>query len=378
MANVLTALAPVLYGDGRLVPGEPVGFLSAVDRRWNDQGVALGDTVKIPVIPLGTVGSITPGATFPSGNDTTPTSITMTLSNSAEYSFHLDMEEERSLENGGTNAIQFLKQSIGQGLRAIRNQIEAAVGTQCDITASRAVGTAGTTPFASNLTAAAQARQILLDNGAPLDDLHMVINSNAGVNLRALTQLNQVNTAGSPDLLRRGALGDLFGMDVVETAGVSSHVKGTGASYTTDTAGYAVGATSINLITGTGTILAGDILTVTGDTNQYIVKTALAGGVVVLQEPGLKVAIPTSATAVAVGANHASNIVLQRNAVVSVIRPALQPNGAIAEQLTLSDPKTGFSALLLRVPQNARVSWFLRCVYGQFTPNAFAMAKLLG
>lgn len=378
MANVLTSVAPVLYSDGRIVPREPVGLLNLTDNRWNDVGVALNDTVKIPISPVQTVGSISTGATFPSGTDRTFTSKTFTLGQTAETSWNLDAEQERSLANGGSNAIQALKQTINQGCRAIVNAIESYVCTVADKNASRAYGTAGTAPFGSTVADAANVRQILVDNGAPMVDLGLAINTTAGVNLRSLSNLFKVNEAGTGDMLRRGILGDLFGMQVAESAGIASHTKGTGASYTTDTAGYAVGSTAITLITGSGTILAGDVVTFAGDSNKYVVDTALTGGVVTLQEPGLKVAIATSATAITVGNNHASNIALFRNSLITVVRPALQPDGAICEQMVLSDPMTGLSFLLLRVPQNGRTSWFLRCVYDAFAPNPYGIAKLLG
>ena len=60
----------------------------------------------------------------------------------------------------------------------------------------------------------------------------------------------------------------LDGLSLVKTiraAGVKTPVKGTGAGYTSTAAGFAVGTTVIPLITGAGTILAGDTVTFAGE-----------------------------------------------------------------------------------------------------------------
>lgn len=76
---------------------------------------------------------------------------------------------------------------------------------------------------------------------------------------------------------------------------------GTGVGYTTNTTGYAIGATSIGLITGTGTIIAGDTVRFFGDGTYYTVGTGItAPGTLVLAGTGLQKAIPASATAVEV------------------------------------------------------------------------------
>jgi hypothetical protein len=205
----------------------------------------------------------------------------------------------------------------------------------------------------------------------------------AGADLRSVANLFKANEAGSADLLRQGILGQLYGFDLREDAQIAAVTKGTASGATTDAAGYAVGATTLTLASaGTGTILAGDVITFAGDSNKYVVKTGDSdvsnGGTIVLQEPGLKVAMSAATKAITVGGNFTPNLALARNAVKVVCRPALQPQGAIADQMTIADPETGLSFLMLRVPQNAQASYFLRTVYDAFAPNPYAIAIGLG
>lgn len=71
---------------------------------------------------------------------------------------------------------------------------------------------------------------------------------------------------------------------------------GTATGYKTNTAGYAIGATSITLTTGTGSIVAGDKIRFATDATLYTVATGIgAPGTVVIAAPGLLKPIPASA-----------------------------------------------------------------------------------
>ena len=382
MANVLSALQPILFSAARVVPRELTGILGAVDRDFTDQGVAKGDSVKVSVAPTLTAQNVTPGQVFTVGNDRTPTAVTLTLNQEQEVTWNLKPEEERSLMNAGV-AQDMLAQTIQQGIRTLVNKVELYTYGIARAAASRAYGTAGTTPFgtAADLTDISNVLKILLDNGCSVDDdKSLVIDTFAGLNLRGKQAgLFRVNEAGTSDLLRQGVLGDLQSFKIRESAQVGPIAKGTGTAYTSSAAGFAIGTTSIPLITGSGTILAGDAVTFAGDTNKYVVTTGIAApGTIVIQEPGLRVAIAAAATALTVGNIATANIALRRNSIKAVIRPSLQPVGAIAEQMTVSDPQTGLTFLLLRVPGNAITSWYMRIVYDAFAPNPYAIAQLLG
>lgn len=79
---------------------------------------------------------------------------------------------------------------------------------------------------------------------------------------------------------------------------------GTGEGYLVNNgAGYGIGATSIAVDTGTGTMLVGDQIKFAGHATLYTVATALTAGVVVIAAPGL-VATVADNEAVTVGPNQ--------------------------------------------------------------------------
>lgn len=378
MANNMLAVQPLLFSAARKVPRELVGIIGAVDTNFDDKGVALGDTVTVPVSPIATIAAYTPAQTFTVGADRTPTSKVLTLGQENVSSWNLTPEQERSLGNGG-NADDIFVQTVTQHMRAHCNAIESFVWGVARKAASRATGTAGTSPFATDQKPLANALKILLDNGAGNMDLAAVIDTTAGADLRKVANLFKVSEAGSADLLRAGVLGQLYNFDIRESAAVTTATKGTGASYTTDTAGYAVGATSITLITGTGTVLAGDVGTFAGDTNKYVVTTGVSGaGTIVIAEPGLKVAIAASATAMTIGNTATQNLCLRKDAVKLVARPGLQPAGGGYEQSTMTDPVSGLSFLVVRAVGDGIASWYMRTVFDAFAVNPYAIATLLG
>lgn len=376
MANVLAALSAILFSSARIIPTEMTGYLGAIGTDFDDKGVAVGGTVKVQSVPKLSVGATpVPSMAFAAGADRTPTTIDLILNQTAQVSWNLTAEEERQLLTS-ENAQETLRQTVEQGWRSLRNQIEAYLGTVAKNSASRAVGTAGTTPFGSNTNDLVDLQTLLKENGAG-DQRSLIMSLAASANLQKLSNLQKISEAGSAALLRDGVLGRLHGFDLRESAGVAAHTKGTGSGYLINSAALVAGSTTIPVDTGTGTILAGDVIAIAGDARKYVVKTALTGGNVVIQEPGLLGAVADNA-AVTVENNYTGNVGIDRNAMKAVIRPALQPNGAIAEQRVISDDKTGFSALFLRVPGDGMASWYMRTVYDAFAPNPYGIALFRG
>jgi hypothetical protein len=304
----------------------------------------------------------------------------MTISKSRGVRVRWNGEEQRGVNTGaGYNPI--LRDQFAQAMRTLTNEMEADLAGLYTTT-SRAYGTAGTTPFASDLSDTAQVRKILSDNGAPLSDLQMVIDTTAGAKMRTLSQLTKANEAADSSLLRQGVLLDVHGMAIRESAQVQNHDVGTGSGYTSDTAGYAIGATDITLITGTGTVLAGDTVTFAGDANKYVVETGVAApGVLKLAAPGLREPLAASAVAMTVqAAASVQNMGFARSAIVLATRaPARPEEGDQAEDvMMITDPRSGISFEVALYKQYRQISYEISAAWGykNFKPEHTAI--LLG
>lgn len=339
-ANTLTGLVPTIYEALDVVSRELTGFIPAVSRNSNGERAALNQTIMIPIAPQAALADNTPAVTAPNEGDETVGNVTMTISKSKHYPIRWNGEEQRGLINAGSYGGLLMNQ-FAQAFRTLANQIEVDLWTTAYQNSSRAYGTPGTAPFgtAGDLSDIAQVRKILDDNGAPQTDLHLVMGSAAMANLRGKQNvLFKVNESGTTELLRQGTIGELEGQMLHNSNAVQAVTKGTGASYTTDTAGYAVGAQNINLITGTGTTLAGDTVTFAGDTNKYVVQVGnTAPGTITLAAPGLRQAIAASATAMTIGNTATPNLSFTRSAIQLITRAPAMPVGPDGQAMDMAD-----------------------------------------
>ncbi len=351
MANTLTSLIPTMYEALDVVSRELVGYIPAVSRSSTVEKAALNQSVLVPITRANTLANNTPGVTAPNTGDQTVDNVSVTISKSMHAPIRWNGEETKGMQNAGTfNTV--MRDQFTEAFRAIANQVEIDVAA-LSIKASRAYGTAGTAPFgtAGDLSDSAQTLKILDDNGAPRSGRQLVLNTGAMANLRGKQNvLFKVNEAGTDTLLREGIVGRLQSFDLRDSAGPALFTKGTNSGATTNTAGYAIGATVITLASaGTGTILAGDVITFTGDSNKYLVTSGDTdvsnGGTITLAAPGLRQAIPTSATAITTGANYTANLAFSRNAIVLATRmPATPDGGDMADdRMTVTDPVSGLS-----------------------------------
>ena len=355
MANdiSLTGLTEILYQARDQVAMEPSGFSQGVIVNGGSEGVSAGGTVTSLRTTEPTLEtSYTPAMTVPDANDITTTTETLTLSSYAGASIPLKGEQWAQLTNT-VGAELALQQLYKQAIRKMKNTIEAAVGLAAYQGASRAVGSAGTTPFGSNFEILADLYRILEDNGTPMSDgmLSLILNTAAGANLRKRSTLTNVGDAGTDATLRRGELLNLFNMSIRASAGVQAHTKGAGASYVINNGNIAVGSTTISVDGGTVNstgFKAGDIVTVADEptAGNYVVKTGLTAtaGNIVLNHPGLRGAI-VDGKAVTIGNSYTANVAFHKTAIELAMRPPAQPPGGDAgeEIAVLVDPDTGLS-----------------------------------
>jgi hypothetical protein len=181
--------------------------------------------------------------------------------------------------------------------------------------------------------------------------------------------------------MREGQLLDIHGFSLHESAAVGFNTKGTGTAYTSNTAGYAVGATDITLITGSGTVLAGDIVTFAGDTNKYVVATGVAApGTISLAAPGLRQPIAASAVAMTIGASYTGNLAFSGSSIVLATRtPALPDGGDLAvDRQMITDPRSGISFEVAMYAQYRQMQYEVSAVWGVKGIKSAHGAILLG
>lgn len=376
--NTITNFIPDIYQAMDTVAREQAGLIPAVTLDAQAARAALGQVVRSHVAPANAGEAIAPGINPPAAVDQVIGSKILTIDTAWAVPFHWEGEQELAL-NSSTGAANFRVDQIAQAIRTLVNKIEGSLGDLV-VGFSRATGTANTTPFASTLADSAQARKILVDNGAPDADLQLVINTTAGAALRTLATLNSAADAGTIALRQQGILLPLHGMSVRESAFIKSPAIGS-VSGTITSATRALGATSI-LTTAdySSTLVAGDVITFATDGNMYIIDSVSASAITI-QKPGLRSIISNGATrAITVVAKSSRNMAFHRSAIVLALRtPALPAAGDSASDRTvLTDPRTGLSFEFAMYPQYRRVRFEVSAVWGMALMKNEFTAVVLG
>lgn len=383
MANTLTGLIPVLFESLDVVSRELVGFIPSMRTHHGCERAAKDQTVTAFKSPAVTSSDLTPAVTPPDAGDQSIASVDVKITKARYVPIRWNGEEQRGI-NTGPGYRNILRDQFAQAMRTLVNEVEADCALAIKTGASRAHGTAGTTPFATagDYSDAALVRKILVDNGAPISDLQLVLSTAAGANVRGKQGGRGVFDEGTTDILRRGVLLDIMGFQVRESAKAELHTKGTGASYVTSTGGpFAIGATNIPLITGSGTVLAGDIVTFAADSaNKYVVNSGVAApGTIVLGDPGLRVQVPNS-NAVTVGNSYTHSAAFARTAACLVTRlPALPEEGDSADdRVVVQDPVSGLAFEVALYRQFRQISYTIALAWGVKVVKSEHIATLLG
>lgn len=381
-ANTLTGLINNVYTAWEIVSRELTGFIPAATMDASAEQAAVGQTIRTPIAPTASTVSITAGAYAPDSGGATMTYTDATISKAKYVPIMWTGEEQRSI-GGVYGTVQ--TQRIAQGFRALVNEIENDGWLEAYKNASRAYGTAGTTPFGSSLQDMAEIRKILDDNGAPPTDRAIVLNTAAGAKMRVLANLGVVSYAGSDQTLRNGTLLPVHGFSVYESGQITTHTAGAGTGYDFVSAGEAIGQTTLSLEGGTVNstgIKAGDVITHAGDSvNKYMVVTGLTStsGDIVIGNPGLRIA-GVDANELTIGGTYTPNVAFQRQALKLIARAPLAPiegDGA-DDRMYMTDPLTGLTFEITIWKQFRQVHMEIALAWGWKAVQSEHIAVLIG
>lgn len=388
MANTLTPFIPDLFEARDVISREFTGFIPAVSRDSSATRAALNEKVYVPITEPEASQSNTPGVTAPDNGDAVVGNAEITISKSKYVPIRFNGEETKGAKNSGMFS-SIVADRAYQAMRALVNEIESDLWGVAYKAASRAYGTAGTTPFgtAADMTDFAGVARILDENGAPVSDRQLVLGHAAIGNLRGKQSgLFKVNEAGSSDMLRNGMTDRIQNFAIRHSHQVGIHTKGAGTGYDINNgSGEAIGQTILTVDGGTVNstgVKAGDIITHAADSvNKYVVKTGLTdvAGDIVINKPGLLVAAP-DATELTIGNSYTANVAFARSAIILATRaPAMPEGGDMADDVTtITDPMTGLTFEFALYKQFLQNVIHVRLAWGQAAIKSAHIATLLG
>lgn len=302
---------------------ESVGFIPSVDMNANVSRAAIGQTIRAPRSEAGASSDIVPNMTAPSGTTPTDDYVDVVIEKSKSVKISMGDPDTNQAEKDSGTYNELMIRRFESAYRTLANELELYTAGKAAIGASRATGTAGTTPFAgTDMMDFARLNQILTDNGCPQTDRQLVLNSTAFSNLSGKNgNLFKVGDFGSADFIHTGFTAQpLYGFKIWQSAQFVTHAADTGTAYVTD-GDVAAKGKSFVLKTGTGNITAGNYVTFAGDDNKYVVGTGVtAAGTMIINAPGARSAVASGTAVTANATAFLPSLAFHKSAIVLGVR----------------------------------------------------------
>jgi len=366
MSNTLDNIMAKILARGLLALREQASMPRLVNGDYSREAAEKGDTIDVP-IPSGiTASDVTPAPVYSSASNSTPGKVQIPLDNWKKTNFYLTDKDMVEIDRNE----HFIPMQMSEAIRALANAVNEDIFAEYKGVYGY-TGTAGTTPFASTVVAATNARKVLHQQLAPRDNRRGVLSYDAEANALALAPFADAEKTGSTGVKIEGEIGRKYGIDWYADDAVPVHTAG-GATASAIVVGSAVaaGTSSIDMTGGNNTtLLPGDIFTIAGDTQTYVVNATAVivstGNVAVSITPNLKA--DASSEAVTVVGDHTVNLAFHRDAFAFANRPLMQSTADMqlgSRIMAMTDPQTGISLRLEVSRQYKQVTWELDILWG--------------
>lgn len=370
MANSFTDVIPILIAQGLQTLREQCVMPRLVNTDYSNDPANVGDVVNLWIPSALPVSDVTPGPTPVTPPDSTPKKVPIQLNQWKKSGFHLT-DKQRLEIIGGVQA----KQAI-EAVKSLANFVNSYIlGKYKKIYGF--AGTPGTTPFASDLVAAKQARIALNKQLAPMQDRRVVLDPDAEGNASILAQFLAADQRGDQGGIIQGQIGRKLGMDWFLDQQIPTHastalsagaatVNGAQAVGAGSTDGGRNGTVSIAKATNPSNLVAGDIITIAGDPQTYVVTadtTLIVGNTAVPIAPALKKAT-AGGEAVSLKASHVVNLAFHRDCFGFVSRPLQAASENAANIMSVPDPTSGVVLRLEVIRQNKQDYYEFDILFG--------------
>lgn len=367
MANELENVIPQLLAQGVLALRENAVMPRLVNRSYEGLATQRGRVVEVPIPSAIAARDVVSGVTNNSNVDSAPTVALVTLDFWKEAPFYLNDSDVLSVSSGT------IPMQASEAVKSLGNAIDIYIAGK-HTGFFGAVGTAGVTPFASNITAASDARKLLNKQLAPMADRRGVLDPDAEANFLGLSNIIQFDQRGDQQGLIAGTIGRKLGIDWHMDQNVTAYTPGAAwvTGWAASTVGGAKGDTTLNIInaTASGSIKVGDIFQTSANGLGYVVTAAATAAATtplsISFYPPLREAVATgSALIIGAGATaYAVNLAFHRDAFAWASRPlasGIQGLGSIMQSIV--DPVSGV-ALRLEVSRQFKQTTFSYDVLG--------------
>lgn len=383
MSNVLDALMPKILAQGLMALRGFTVMPRLVNTDFSNEAKLKGNTIDVPIPGAIACVDVVPGIVPPANTDAKWTTVPVPLDQWKEAPFYLTDKEVGQILTGMALPLQ-----ASEAIKSIAQTVNGYIFSQMYQGIPYAVGTAGTAPFATDISAATAVRKQLNKTLAPLTDRHAVLDVDAAANALGLAAFNNNLASQDKNVITEGELGRKLGFNWHEDQQVPVHpTAAVGAGAITVNGVNALGASIISMAKGAGVAmgaLKGDIFTIAGDSTQYVVTAPVAiaagGNTNISCYPPLKKAT-VGAEAITFVEAHVVNLAFNRFAFAFATRPLQDPlvnEGLGGRTLSAVDPVTGLALRLEVTRQHKQTRFSYDILYGGQLIRADLGTRLLG
>lgn len=367
MANVLTEVTPKLLAQGLMALREYCVMPRMVNRDYDTMAAQQGSTIDIPIPSAVATRDVTPSNSNPSTPDSSPTSVAVPLDQWKEAPFYLTDKETLEIMNG------VIPMQASEAIKSLANTVNGYIMDKYKGVYGFA-GAAGTTPFASSMAEATEARKNLNVQLAPTGDRRFILDPDAEANALDLRALQDASYSGSAAGLIEGSIGRKMGFDWFMDQLIPTHTAGTITTGLVSKAATPVAEGAKTLIattaatTGACDLKEGDIITFAGDDQTYVltadaVQASPAADVTLNFYPGLKVAL-TGGDNIEVKDSHVVNLAFHRDAIAFATRPLAETDFGMGNVMSSVDPVSGLALRLEITREHKRTTFSYDILYG--------------
>lgn len=384
MPNALLDIAPKILAMGLEELEANCVTSRLVNTDYSSLAADRGATIDIPLPPKINSFDVVPGVTDQVLPDMQMDTVSIKMNNWKGAGFSLDDKQRGEIMEG----------VVPVGVKAAANRLARDIDLSV-LNLYKQVynfaGVPGTVPMSDgNLNAVIAARTALIKEFCPMDgQIRALLNPVAEAAALGLSAFQQYLQAGTDITIKDGMIGRKLGLDWYMNQNLDSvrHVKGTAAGtlvtgglpVATSTADASdpqthnprvVNTIAINGVTAGQTLKAGDVFSVAGDAQTYVVRadvTAVGTTITPSFSPAPKVQWPDGST-VTIRNSHDTNLVFHRDAFALVVRPFKEDpiNSAVsaAYSQTMIHPRSGLPLRLRVTGEGSQVSYRLDVLWG--------------
>ena len=374
--NTLTQAVQQLLAQGLMALRQMAVMPRFVNRAYETMSGEKMSTIDINIPSAITAQQVSPSYVAPDDAGVVPTKVSITLDQWWEAPFFLNDKEMLEVIGGtipmqASEAVKSLANKVDGHLLALYAQVYSAVGT------------VGATPFQTDLAPFLDADEKLNNQLAPPDNRYVAINAKAKAAAMSLRAFQDASFRGDQAGILRGDIGEKLGAFWFMDQNIPSHTAGTWNGTGTTTGTNAAGQGVVNLTGGTGSILAGDIVTFAGDEQQYVASAVTGTGptTAITVSPNLVTAKSSTEVVTLLGASdtYRVNLNFHRDAFALVSRPfaAADPMGLGTYQSAI-DPVSGLALRLEVSRQHKRTRFSYDILYGVKCVRPELACRILG